>query len=84
MKLVKHVQTSDGTLHQTEGDAKRYADLRYTGAAYQIGGELFNLIHGHGRVCDIVQWLDSNLERFGELATLKADSALDNPGSDGD
>lgn len=80
MKQVRHFQTSDGKLHKTEREAQRHAELRYTEASHKLGGEAFNLVHGNGRVCDIAEWIASNLSRFAELSRLKADIAMDDDG----
>lgn len=71
MRYVKKVQTRDGALHETTGDATRHADKVYGDALLRIAREL-----AQQKYSFVSEYIDRNLDAFAQLKALKEDLQL--------
>ena len=73
MKKITAWETSDGAIHIDFARAQSHADRRY-------GDLLTALAHGAVKVSKYVEmldWLESNAEKFEELNALRRDALLE-------
>jgi len=68
MKAVTRIQTSDGKIHESRKEALKYLEVRYANILCPIGAKLHTL-----KYTEILEYLDTNLEKFAELLQLKSD-----------
>ncbi len=73
MKQIQCFVTRDGVKHESFGQAKRHAEQA-------MGNLISTLSHEAVQIDKYVamsNWIESNIDRFAELAWLKADMKLD-------
>lgn len=70
MRKITMFETSDGALHATEKDARRYAENRF-GDKVTAMAHVAARIEKYSSMCD---WLESSLSDFAELIALRADA----------
>lgn len=77
MLRVERYRTADGIEHRTETDARKHLDKVYgeklTGLAHEL------VAQADGKYGRTAEFLDANLARFVELASLRNDQNLENP-----
>lgn len=80
MKQVIRYQTQDGHLHDNTAEAERHAGSVYGHLLGKVTREM--LSEGNSKYALTQDWINDNLDRFVELARLKADTILENPDED--
>ena len=75
MKEIVCYRTSDDVIHTSFRDAKAYAEKRYGDAVTEHAHALARL----EKYAAIGDYLDQNRDALALLATLHADTVLDNP-----
>lgn len=80
MRLVERWQTADGALHETERDAREYAENRYRLAVDRLAHEA---VRACEKYVGAQEFIEASIDEFARLAALRADCELEE-GEDGE
>lgn len=67
MYQVIKIITNDGEMFDTEKEAKKHVERKYTDLVSRIAGKLI----GFAKYQEVKEFLDDNIELFDEMSSLK-------------